>query len=361
MRLVARLGLGGGRGVAQELLDRRGDGGRLLGRRRLAHLDPRPCGALLSVAAHGRGSVTADGRRSSCSRRRPCFARSSPRRRSSACVTGSWSTPATSGRCRRRCTSTPRRTATSARCRPRARASRSSSGSPRSRGNPEAGLPVVMGVICVSSVADGRAARARGRALRHRAAHRRGGRRGRAGAGPRGRAQRRDRSAAGSTATWAARCLAAAEYGARRLLRPRPRGGRAARGRARLGGRHAARTRSACDVVTCVTPGNEPVVLRRATCGPGFTSTCSAPTGRARPRPSSRRSRAAELFCDEWTQASHGGELTGAVEAGLVSREQVTELGAVLTGSRRGVPHLMGLPCSTPQAWRSRTSRSASR
>ncbi len=27
----------------------------------------------------------------------------------------------------------------------------------------------------------------------------------------------------------------------------------------------------------------------------------------------------AELFCDEWEQASHGGELTGAVEAGLIS------------------------------------------
>ena len=35
----------------------------------------------------------------------------------------------------------------------------------------------------------------------------------------------------------------------------------------------------------------------------------------------------AELFCDEWTQASHGGELTGAVEAGLVTRERVTEHG----------------------------------
>jgi alanine dehydrogenase len=44
----------------------------------------------------------------------------------------------------------------------------------------------------------------------------------------------------------------------------------------------------------------------------------------------------AELFCDEWEQASHGGELTGAVEAGLVTREQVTELGEVLTGSHRG-------------------------
>jgi ornithine cyclodeaminase/alanine dehydrogenase-like protein (mu-crystallin family) len=45
---------------------------------------------------------------------------------------------------------------------------------------------------------------------------------------------------------------------------------------------------------------------------------------------------AAELFCDEWEQASHGGELTGAVEAGRVTREHVTELGAVLTGSHAG-------------------------
>ena len=42
------------------------------------------------------------------------------------------------------------------------------------------------------------------------------------------------------------------------------------------------------------------------------------------------------LFCDEWQQASHGGELTGAVEAGVVSRDQVTELGAVVTGAAPG-------------------------
>ena len=67
-----------------------------------------------------------------------------------------------------------------------------------------------------------------------------------------------------------------------------------------------------------------------------------------------------ELFCDEWAQASHGGELTGAVEAGLVSASRSPSW-AVLTGSHRGVPLRMGLPCSTPQAWRSRTSHSASR
>jgi ornithine cyclodeaminase/alanine dehydrogenase-like protein (mu-crystallin family) len=44
------------------------------------------------------------------------------------------------------------------------------------------------------------------------------------------------------------------------------------------------------------------------------------------------------LFCDEWAQASHGGELTGAVEEGLVAREQVTGLGSVLTGAAPGRP-----------------------
>jgi len=44
------------------------------------------------------------------------------------------------------------------------------------------------------------------------------------------------------------------------------------------------------------------------------------------------------LFCDEWAQASHGGELTGAVAAGRVERDDVTDLGAVLTGARPGRP-----------------------
>ena len=42
------------------------------------------------------------------------------------------------------------------------------------------------------------------------------------------------------------------------------------------------------------------------------------------------------LFCDEWEQASKGGELSGAVAAGAVDRERVTEIGAVLLGARPG-------------------------
>jgi alanine dehydrogenase len=44
------------------------------------------------------------------------------------------------------------------------------------------------------------------------------------------------------------------------------------------------------------------------------------------------------LFCDEWEQASHGGELTLAVQEGLVGRDQVTDLGAVLAGDAPGRP-----------------------
>jgi alanine dehydrogenase len=46
--------------------------------------------------------------------------------------------------------------------------------------------------------------------------------------------------------------------------------------------------------------------------------------------------RRARLFCDDWEQASHGGELTGAEGAGAVTRGDVTELGAVLNGSAEG-------------------------
>jgi ornithine cyclodeaminase/alanine dehydrogenase-like protein (mu-crystallin family) len=42
------------------------------------------------------------------------------------------------------------------------------------------------------------------------------------------------------------------------------------------------------------------------------------------------------LFCDEWRQASHGGELTSAVAAGVVGEEDVTELGLVCAGLAPG-------------------------
>jgi ornithine cyclodeaminase/alanine dehydrogenase-like protein (mu-crystallin family) len=42
------------------------------------------------------------------------------------------------------------------------------------------------------------------------------------------------------------------------------------------------------------------------------------------------------VFCDDWEQASHGGELAHAVEAGVLRAEDVGQLGAVLAGSAAG-------------------------
>ena len=46
----------------------------------------------------------------------------------------------------------------------------------------------------------------------------------------------------------------------------------------------------------------------------------------------------AHVFCDDWEQASHSGtlDLGAAIEAGLLGRDDVTELGAVLAGEAEG-------------------------
>jgi alanine dehydrogenase len=200
-------------------------------------------------------------------------------------------------------------------------------------GNPEAGLPVVMGMICVSSVSDGQPlALVDVRAITAL----------RTGAVAAVAAQelaREDASSAGIIGcglhgTWAARCLAAAEYGPGICFDPDPEAAGQLAGE--LGWEVGSREDAlACDVVTCVTPGNEPVVgvgdLR-----PGVHLNMLGADGPGKAEAEPEAVAKAELFCDEWEQASHGGELTGAVEAGLVTREQVTELGQVLTGSHPG-------------------------
>jgi ornithine cyclodeaminase/alanine dehydrogenase-like protein (mu-crystallin family) len=42
------------------------------------------------------------------------------------------------------------------------------------------------------------------------------------------------------------------------------------------------------------------------------------------------------VFCDDWEQASHGGECAAAVEAGVLTREDVVEIGHVLAGDADG-------------------------
>jgi ornithine cyclodeaminase/alanine dehydrogenase-like protein (mu-crystallin family) len=86
-----------------------------------------------------------------------------------------------------------------------------------------------------------------------------------------------------------------------------------------------------------VTPGEE-VVIDAGDLRPGLHLNMLGADGPGKSEASAGAVASCALFCDEWEQASHGGELTAAVEAGLVTREQVTELGAVLAGSARGRP-----------------------
>jgi alanine dehydrogenase len=200
-------------------------------------------------------------------------------------------------------------------------------------GNPEAGLPVVMGVICVSSAADGEPLALVD--VRSITALRTGA----VAAVAAQELAREDASSVGMIGcglhgTWAARCLAAAEYGPGLCFDPDPEAAGQLAGE--LGWEVGTREDAlACDIVTCVTPGHE-VVVRAGDLRPGLHLTLLGADGPGKAEAEPEAVAQAELFCDEWEQASHGGELTGAVEAGLVTRGQVTELGEVLTGSHRG-------------------------
>ena len=91
----------------------------------------------------------------------------------------------------------------------------------------------------------------------------------------------------------------------------------------------------ACDIVCCVTPGAE-VVVTAADLRPGVHLNMLGADGAGKAEASIEAVLACELFCDDWEQASHGGELAGAVAAGLVARERVTPLGAVLAEDAPG-------------------------
>jgi len=133
---------------------------------------------------------------------------------------------------------------------------------------------------------------------------------------------------------WAARCLAAAGYGPGVCADPRPEA--ATKLADELGWSAGARTEAlACDVVCCVTPGHEPVV-EAGDLRPGLHLNMLGADGPGKAEASIEAVSRCALYCDEWAQASHGGELTGAVQAGRITRDAVTDLGAVLAGAAPG-------------------------
>jgi alanine dehydrogenase len=137
---------------------------------------------------------------------------------------------------------------------------------------------------------------------------------------------------------WVGRCMLEAEYGPGICFDPDP----------DAAGRLAAELdwdvgeldeALACDVVCTVTPGAEPAIREKhlrpgqhlnlmGADGPGKAEATVAAIERVKAT--------GRIFCDEWTQASHGGELARAASEGVVGRDDVTELGLVCAGLAEG-------------------------
>ena len=200
-------------------------------------------------------------------------------------------------------------------------------------GNAAGGLPVVMGVICVSSATDGEplaiveasaVTALRTGAVAVVAAQE---------LGPED-ARSVGMVGCGVNGAWAARCLAAAEFGPGVCFDVDAEAAGSLAGE--LGWEVGSREDAlACDVVTCVTPGEVPVVYAEDL-HPRLHLNMLGADGPGKAEAEIEALRRCRLFCDDWQQAAHGGELTAAVEAGAVSRGGVTELGDVLTGTAPG-------------------------
>ncbi|HEY2428101.1 MAG TPA: hypothetical protein VGI06_04150 [Acidimicrobiales bacterium] len=133
---------------------------------------------------------------------------------------------------------------------------------------------------------------------------------------------------------WAARCLHAAGFGPGVCFDP---DGRAAAGLAEELGWVAGGLEDAvrAGIVTTTTPGSEAVVTEDDLHA-GLHLTMLGADGPGKSEATLEVISRCTLFCDDWGQAAHGGEITRAVELGRITREDVTDLGAVLGGDQPG-------------------------
>ncbi len=139
----------------------------------------------------------------------------------------------------------------------------------------------------------------------------------------------------GVNGAWAARCLAAAGYGPGVCADPRVDPAEALA--EELGWRAGDRGEAAAqDVVVTVTPGEELVILE-ADLRPGQHLAVLGADAHGKQEVDLAAIERCRLFCDEWEQASAGGELANAVDAGLIERDDVTQLGDVLNDNWSGI------------------------
>ena len=204
-------------------------------------------------------------------------------------------------------------------------------------GNPRQGLPTVTGVVLVSDADNGEpVAMLDARAVTAL-------RTGAAAAVATQELGREDGSSVGLIGCglhgmWVGRCMSDAEFGPGVCFDPDPEA--AGEAAAEFGWEVGDLPEAlACDVVCTVTPGHEPVIAAGSLRPGQHLNVLGADgPGKAEAEVEAIRRIAAEgrIFCDEWQQASHGGELTTAVAQGFVGPDDVTDLGAVCAGLAAG-------------------------
>jgi ornithine cyclodeaminase/alanine dehydrogenase-like protein (mu-crystallin family) len=91
----------------------------------------------------------------------------------------------------------------------------------------------------------------------------------------------------------------------------------------------------AADLLVTVTPGHE-VLLAEGALRPGQHVSLMGADGPGKTEIAASELARTRMFCDDWDQASHSGELVHAVEAGLANQDDVTQLGAVLADEAPG-------------------------
>jgi len=89
------------------------------------------------------------------------------------------------------------------------------------------------------------------------------------------------------------------------------------------------------EVIVTVTPGRE-VVLDEGTLKPGQHVSLMGADGPGKAEIATAELARVRVFCDDWEQASHNGDLASAVASGALTRERVTDLGHVLAGDAPG-------------------------
>ena len=91
----------------------------------------------------------------------------------------------------------------------------------------------------------------------------------------------------------------------------------------------------AADAVVTVTPGRE-VVFGEGSLRPGQHVSLMGADGPGKQEIAVGELARVRVFCDDWEQASHNGDLAHAVEAGTVTRDDVVQLGDVLVDTAKG-------------------------